>query len=126
MKGKEMSFDLEFLIDGMKKSSSMVIEKIRVEINSEYGGRARYKDTFRYMAEKEGAWCSLLEVEPENRFFSAMNIADIDEEVSDSNVCYPFWTDKVSGMCVLKIVDEYYPSFKTVMNKLKHYLLKSV
>lgn len=114
-----MSYDLEILIEGGKPTPSMIIDKISIEVNSKNGGRYRYKDTFPYMTEKEGAWCSLFEIEPDNRFFSAMNIADIDDSISQSEITYPFWTDKTSGMYVLKIVDEYYHSFKEVLKKLQ-------
>ena len=113
-----MSFDLEILVNGGKKITPMVIDKIRIEVNPRNCGRCYYKDTFPYMTEKKGAWCTLFEIDKEHRIFSAMNIADINL-IPESEIKYPFWTDKTSGMYVLKIVDEYYHSFKKVLKKLQ-------
>lgn len=113
-----MSYDLEILIDGGKKIPSMIIEKIRIEVNPRNCGRGCYKETFSYMSEKKGAWCCLFEIDKDHRFFSAMNIADIDLIPKDERK-YPFWTDRTSGMYVLKIRDEYYHSFEAVMKKLQ-------
>ncbi|WP_297958122.1 hypothetical protein [uncultured Ruminococcus sp.] len=114
-----MSYNLDILVEGGTRIPPMIIEKIRIEVNPRYYGRGDYKDTFSYMAEKRGAWCCLLEIDKGKRIYSAMNIADIDIEIPDSEVSYPFWTDKISGMYVFKIRDEYYHSFKTVMKKLQ-------
>ena len=113
-----MSYDLEILVDGGKKIPPMVIDKIRIEVNPHNCGRRYYKETFPYMTEKKGAWCTLFEIDREHRFFSSMNIADI-IAISESEIKYPFWTDKTSGMYVLKIVEEYYQSFKKVLKELQ-------
>ena len=113
-----MSFDLEILVEGGKSIKPMIIENIRIEVNSRYGGRHCYTDTFSYMAEKRGAWCSLFELDTDNRIFSAFNIADIDISVPEDDKVYPFWTDRTSGMYILRFKPGYYRSFRAVMKKL--------
>lgn len=113
-----MSYNLDILVEGGIKISPMVIENIRIEVNPRNYGRGDYKNTFSYMAEKRGAWCCLFEPDKEKHIFSAMNIADIDLIPKDERK-YPFWTDRTSGMYVLKIRDEYYHSFEAVMKKLQ-------
>ena len=113
-----MSYDLEILVEGGKSIPPMIIENIRIEVNPRYGGRHRYTDTFSYMTEKRGAWCSLFEIDTDNRFLSAFNIADIDSYVPEADKVYPFWTDRTSGMYTLCFKRGYYRSFKAVMKKL--------
>ena len=85
-----MSFDLEILVEGRKHLKPSVIENIRIEVNSQYGGRNRYGSTFVYMTERRGSWCSLFETDLNNRCFSAYNIAKI-KIIDKSKINYPFW-----------------------------------
>ena len=64
-------------------------DKIKIEVNSHTGGKHQYKDSFSYMAEKKGAWCSIFELDKKKRFSSAMNIADI-RLIPESNIIYLF------------------------------------
>lgn len=113
-----MSYDLEVLVEGRNKVSPLIFDKIRIEVNSHTGGRHRYKDSFSYMAEKKGAWCSIFELDKEKRFFSAMNIADINL-IPESDITYPFWVNDTSGMFVLKIQDDFITSFKKTLTELQ-------
>ncbi|MDE6500502.1 MAG: hypothetical protein K2L10_00215 [Ruminococcus sp.] len=113
-----MSFDLEILVEGRKHLKTSVIENIRIEVNSQYGGRNRYGSTFVYMTERRGSWCSLFETDLNNRCFSAYNIAKI-KIIDKSKINYPFWEDDRDGMYVLNIRPEYEHSFKSVMKHLQ-------
>ncbi len=68
-----MSFDLKILVEGRKRLKPSVIENIRIEVNSQSGGRNRYESTFTYMTERCGSWCSLFETALSERCFSAYN-----------------------------------------------------
>lgn len=113
-----MSFDLEILVEGRKRLKPSVIENIRIEVNSQSGGRHRYESTFTYMTERRGSWCSLFETALSERCFSAYNIADI-KRMPKSEINYPFWEDDRGGMFVLNIRPEYEHSFKSVMIHLQ-------
>ncbi|MDE6665065.1 MAG: hypothetical protein K2K14_02600, partial [Ruminococcus sp.] len=113
-----MSFDLEILVEGRKRLKPSVIENIRIEVNSQSGGRHCYESTFTYMTERRGSWCSLFEIDLNERCFSAYNIADI-KRMPKSEIDYPFWADDRSGMYVLNIRSEYEHSFKNVMIHLQ-------
>ena len=119
-----MSYDLEILVEGRKHLKNEIVGNIRIEVNSRCGGRNRYTDTFLYMAEKRGAWCSLFETDREQRFMSAFNIADI-KTTPQEDISYPFWEDRHSGMCVLTIREDYKDSFRDVMRHLQNYSPKN-
>lgn len=109
-----MSYDLEILVEGRKHLLPAVIGNIRIEVNSARQ-RARYYGNFDTMALRRGAWCSLFEADPERRFFSAMDIADIGGR---ENALFPFWTDHRSGLYPLRIEPAYSAAFREVMHHL--------
>lgn len=113
-----MSFDLEVLVTGRKKLEPLTIENIRIEINPQGGGRSRYSETFPYMSETPGTWCSLFDANLENRCLSAFHIAKINGDVSDSEIPYPFWEDAYERY-ILNIRSEYKQSFRNTLVHLQ-------
>lgn len=111
-----MSYDLEVLVTGRKKLKPLVIDNIRIEINPQGGGRHRYHETFPYMAEVRGTWCSLFDTNLENRCLSAFYIAKISENISE--IPNPFWEDDYEKF-ILNIRPEYQQSFQNTLVHLQ-------
>lgn len=110
-----MSYDLEILVEGRKHIPPLVIGNLRIAVN-EWDGRMRYYRTFSTMTQRRGAWCKSFETDPDRRFFSAMDIADIGD---DADAVFPFWTDHRSGLYPLIIVPEYDAAFRETLRHLQ-------
>ena len=113
--GYQMSYDLEVCVLGQ---SNIKIKPQRfgdIYLNVDPELRKAYADTFAYMAEQDGVWCSITE---KVRLFSAMNICDIMCVKNKGQAGFPFWVDEDADMYVMQIVPEHRAAVLSVLEYL--------
>lgn len=109
-----MSYDLEICVLGQCNIKSQDFGNIYLDVNPIQ--RTAYVDTFCYMTEQDGIWCSI--TEKEERFYSAMNICDIMSSKIKSQAGFPFWVNKDIKMYAMQIVPEYKLSVLSMLEYL--------
>lgn len=109
-----MSYDLEICVLGKCNIKSQGFGNVYLDVNPIQ--RMAYVDTFSYMAEQDGVWCTI--TEKEERFYSAMNICDITSNKTKSHIGFPFWINKETKMYTMQIVSEYKSSVLSVLEFL--------
>lgn len=110
-----MSYDLEVCVLGKCDIKSRDFENVYLDVDP--SRRQAYVDTFRYMAEQDGTWCSI--IEKGERFFSAMNLCDISGVKHKLQGGFPFWIEDIEQLYVIQILPEYKD---TIINVLKYLL----